>query len=324
MSVCDPEISEILAAFKQRDRRALAKAITLVESDNEHDLLKAKELLGSIAKPKKPTLRLAISGPPGVGKSTFINVLGQEFLRRKLRMAILPIDPASIRSRGSILGDKTRMHQLVDHPDVIIRPSSSRGILGGVSIAMSDVIKVVESFGFDVVIIETVGVGQSEGHAYSLADFFLLLMQPGAGDMLSAMKRGIVEQVDYLVVNKADGQQKELAENSFATLKAAFGSSIPQIFLVSSLENKNIAMLTDNLIDAFKKRDAAGDVASEREKRFDDYFRFAFGHMVASKMLALPWIADECASIKKKVNEDQQSLLVMLNALGDKIAERCS
>src|SRR5262249_53932369 len=155
-----------------------------------------------------------------VGKSTFINAVGQKLIGQGFKLAVLPIDPSSVMSFGSILGDKVRMGELAQRDEAYIRPSPSRGVLGGVSLYTRDVMVVVESFGFNFVIIETVGVGQSETLAKLLSDHFVVLMQPGAGDVFQAMKKGIVELADIILVNKADGEQESLAKKTKDSLKA--------------------------------------------------------------------------------------------------------
>ena len=192
-------------------RRALGRAITLVESSRPEDLAPAAELIALAERhtPLRPTFRLGISGTPGVGKSTFIEAYGQELVRRGHRLAVLAIDPTSSLSGGSILGDKTRMELLTRLPEVYIRPSPNAGELGGVGPASRAAVLLCEAAGYDYVIVETVGVGQSEWQVHSMTDAFLLLAQPASGDELQGIKRGILELADHLVVNKADSLPRE-------------------------------------------------------------------------------------------------------------------
>ncbi|WP_420458492.1 methylmalonyl Co-A mutase-associated GTPase MeaB [Neolewinella sp.] len=192
-------------------RRALGRAITLVESSRPEDLAPAAELIALAEQhtPRRPTFRLGISGTPGVGKSTFIEAYGQELVRRGHRLAVLAIDPTSSLSGGSILGDKTRMELLTRLPEVYIRPSPNAGELGGVGPASRAAVLLCEAAGYDYIIVETVGVGQSEWQVHSMTDAFLLLAQPASGDELQGIKRGILELADHLVVNKADHFPKE-------------------------------------------------------------------------------------------------------------------
>lgn len=321
MKLREEDLQAILEGIKRRDRRALAKAITLVESDAAADRPLASAILQTLPKPGCTTLRLAISGPPGVGKSTFINILGQKLREKCMRVAILPIDPASLETGGSILADKTRMKELVNVPEVFIRPSSSRGVLGGISPALRDTIAIVESAGFDVIIIETVGVGQSETSAYSLADFFVMLMQPGAGDGLSAMKKGILERADFLLINKADGELRASAEQSFNLLTHMFGESSPGVFLISSLNGFGIDDFLQAILQAYEQRKAQGTLAVERLRRFGGYFSQVFSEVMARKLAEVPWIKDQCHTIMAHVNRDEGSLLIMLEKLGDEVSE---
>ncbi|WP_232826488.1 methylmalonyl Co-A mutase-associated GTPase MeaB [Lewinella sp. IMCC34183] len=194
-----------------RHRRALGRAITLVESSRPADRAAAAELIALAERrpPVRPTFRLGISGTPGVGKSTFIEALGLELLRRGHRLAVLAIDPTSSLSGGSILGDKTRMELLTREPQAYIRPSPNAGELGGVGPASRAAVLLCEAAGYDYVIVETVGVGQAEWQVHGMTDAFLLLGQPAAGDDLQGIKRGILELADHLIVNKADALPRE-------------------------------------------------------------------------------------------------------------------
>jgi LAO/AO transport system kinase len=203
-------VEQFVAGFKAQDKNALARAITLVESTlPEHKAL-AQLLLASLPAPQA-TKRIGISGTPGVGKSTFIEAFGTMLTAQGLRVAVLAVDPTSQVSGGSILGDKTRMEILARDPLAFIRPSPSGGTLGGVARRTREAILLCEAFGFDVILVETVGVGQSETAVARLVDCFLMLLQPGAGDDLQGIKRGILELVDMVVVTKADGAQKNAA-----------------------------------------------------------------------------------------------------------------
>jgi LAO/AO transport system kinase len=202
------------------DRRALAQAITLVESTRSDHRVRAEALLGQLP-PLARSLRLGISGVPGVGKSTFIERFGLLLIERGHRVAVLAIDPSSRRTGGSILGDKTRMHALASHPAAFIRPSAAGTTLGGVARRTADAILLTEAAGYDVVIIETVGVGQSETAVSDLTDLFLLLLPPAGGDELQGIKKGIVELADILVINKADGDLAPAARRTVADYTAA-------------------------------------------------------------------------------------------------------
>jgi LAO/AO transport system kinase len=197
-------LDDVTAARGERQRRAVAKTITLLESTRADHRERADALLTALPAPPAASLRLGISGVPGVGKSTFIETLGLELIDRGHRVAVLAVDPSSALSGGSILGDKTRMEQLSVHEQAFVRPSPSGGTLGGVAAATREAIRVVEAAGFDLVIVETVGIGQSEAAVAGMTDCLILMQLPNAGDDLQAIKKGVLELADLVVVNKAD------------------------------------------------------------------------------------------------------------------------
>jgi LAO/AO transport system kinase len=203
------------------NRRALAKAITLVESTRSDHQAAAQRLLEILLPHTGNAARVGISGVPGVGKSTFIEVFGLHLLSLGKRVAVLAVDPSSARSGGSILGDKTRMQRLSAAPEAFIRPSPAAGSLGGVARRTREAMLVCEAAGFDVVLVETVGVGQSEFAVASMVDFFLVLMLAGAGDELQGIKRGILELADALAINKADGDNVQRAQQAVAEYRGA-------------------------------------------------------------------------------------------------------
>ncbi len=205
------------------DRRALARAITLVESSRSEDRQPANELLTLLSPHAGKSIRIGISGVPGVGKSTFIENLGNHVIDQGHRVAVLAVDPSSAISGGSILGDKTRMETLSRRLEAFIRPSPTGTTLGGVTRHTREAMRVVEAAGFDVIMIETVGVGQSETEVAAMTDIFLLLLLPGGGDELQGIKRGIVELADLIVVNKADGDLESAAGRSAADYRGALG-----------------------------------------------------------------------------------------------------
>ena len=198
----------------QQDRRALAKAITLVESDNPANRDAAVQLLEQVHEHTGNSFRIGISGAPGVGKSTFIEAFGLELINKGHRICVLTIDPSSRLSGGSILGDKTRMPKLSAHPQAYVRPTPSGNQLGGVARRTREAILLAEATGHDIIIVETVGVGQSEISVSNLSDMFLLLQQPGGGDDLQGIKKGVMELADMIVVNKADGELVNAANRS--------------------------------------------------------------------------------------------------------------
>jgi LAO/AO transport system kinase len=214
-------LKEYVDGILAGDITVLSKAITLVESSLPAHQKLAQEIIAECVPYSGKALRLGITGVPGAGKSTFIEALGMELCRRDKRVAVLAIDPSSQRSKGSILGDKTRMEELSQQRNAYIRPSATAGTLGGVARKTRETIILCEAAGFDTIIVETVGVGQSETAVYSMVDYFLLVLIGGAGDELQGIKRGIMEMADGIVVNKADGDNVNRAERAAAEIRNA-------------------------------------------------------------------------------------------------------
>ncbi|MGR3249270.1 MAG: methylmalonyl Co-A mutase-associated GTPase MeaB [Paracoccus sp. (in: a-proteobacteria)] len=212
-------MDELLEPLTQGDRRALSRAITLVESTRPDHRDRAQALIGAL--PDRQALRIGLSGTPGVGKSTFIEAFGTRLTEQGLRVAVLAVDPSSARSGGSILGDKTRMELLSRNPSAFIRPTPSSAQLGGVARRTREAIRLCEAAGHDVILIETVGVGQSETLVGDMTDLFVLLLAPAGGDELQGVKRGIMEMADLILVNKADGELMSAARRTVADYAGA-------------------------------------------------------------------------------------------------------
>ncbi len=261
---------------------ALAQAITLLESQKTSDWQQAKKLLNVLPKSKKPTFRLGFSGPPGVGKSTFIESLGLALINQGFRVAVLAIDPSSEVTGGSILGDKTRMEQLSRRQEAFVRPSPTRGHLGGVTSSLPGVIQLCEAAGYQWILVESVGVGQSEIELSRMVDVFTLISQPGAGDELQGIKKGILEYADLIVVNKVD-RDPALANTAkqqyLAALKIMRGPGVP-VFSASGLTGEGLPEILEDYQHRFQsfdytKRDAVNLfwfrslLQSEFKKRLD-------------------------------------------------------
>ena len=250
------DITALARGVQASDRRCLAQAITLVESgraDHRADALELLDLLGT----SKQALRIGLSGTPGVGKSTFIESFGLMLTGMGKRVAVLAVDPSSARSGGSILGDKTRMDHLARDPNAFIRPSPSQTQLGGVARRSREAVALCEAAGFDIVLIETVGVGQSETVVAQMADLFVLLLAPAGGDELQGVKRGIMEMADIILVNKADGDLKPQATRTCADYSGALRllrkraqdpDGFPKALMVSALEAKGLHNAWDQMV----------------------------------------------------------------------------
>jgi len=262
----------LVAALARGDRRALAKAITLVESSNAAHRDAACQVLDAAMATKPESIRLGITGIPGVGKSSFIESFGLHVIEQGRRVAVLAVDPSSPRSGGSILGDKIRMEMLGRNPGAFIRPSPSGGNLGGVARRTREAAHLCEAAGFDVVIVETVGVGQSETAVSEMVDMFLLLLAPGGGDELQGIKKGIVELADLIVVNKADGDLADAAErarqdyaNALRLLKPPSRAWTPRVLKCSAREFNGIADVWRAVLKYREALEPDGRIAAKRE-----------------------------------------------------------
>lgn len=255
-----PSTEELVEDILQKNQTALSRAITIIESTAQKHQKQAKELIEKCLPHSNNSIRIGITGVPGVGKSTFIESFGKLLIAKGKKVAALTVDPSSSISRGSILGDKTRMEELVKEPNAFIRPSASGDTLGGVARKTRETIILCEAAGFDVILIETVGVGQSETAVHSMTDFFLLLKLAGAGDELQGIKRGIMEMADSIVINKADGENKKaakMAKNEFNRALHLYPAKesgwIPKTLLSSALNNEGIDEVWQVISDYFTK-----------------------------------------------------------------------
>jgi LAO/AO transport system kinase len=266
-------LEEYYAGVRSGDVAVLARALTLIESSSPQHQPIAEELLTRLLPHTGRSIRVGITGGPGAGKSTFIDTLGQHLVGRGSRVAVLAVDPSSGVSGGSILGDKTRMPRLAAHPSAYIRPSPSSGTLGGVARKTREAILVCEAAGYNVVLIETVGIGQSETVVANMTDCFLALMLPGAGDELQGIKRGLLELVDVIAVNKADGATRSAAELAAEQYRTALLSLAgrqgepPAVLTCSALQREGVDTVWQAIERRCNRLAAAGQIAERRRRQ---------------------------------------------------------
>ncbi len=316
-------LDEFVSGIRAGNRTILSKAITLIESSlNEHHKL-AQEIIEKCLPFAGNSIRIGITGVPGVGKSTFIEALGKHITNIGHKLAVLAIDPSSERSKGSILGDKTRMEELAVDPNAFIRPSPSAGSLGGVARKTREIIILCEAAGFNTIFVETVGVGQSETAVHSMVDFFLLLMLSNAGDELQGIKRGIMEMADAIAINKADGDNIEKAKLAMAQYKNALhlfpptdSGWIPQVATCSAYTRDGIAGLWDIIMEyvaytkansyfSLKRQDQSKNIMLET---INDFLKDNFYSNKTIKSL-IPLVQEEVLSDKISSYMAAQKLL---------------
>lgn len=293
--------------LRHGNRRALAKAITLVESKLDRDRIAAQSLLEELLPYTGNSIRVGITGIPGVGKSTFIETFGLYLISLGKKVAVLAVDPSSPLAGGSILGDKTRMEELSRQEHAFIRPSPSEGTLGGVAQHTRETMLLCEAAGYDVILVETVGVGQSEYEVAGMVDFFMVLMLPNAGDELQGIKRGIMELADALVINKADGESINLANRTRSHYQSALhllrhtSFWTPQVLICSALEKKNIeavwGMISDYAIEAKKN----GHLIAKRARQAKDWMHKLLHEMLFLRLRQNPEVKHALPALERKV-----------------------
>ena len=288
-----PDIAQLAEQIVAGDRRALARAITLVESGRADHRQAATELVERLKSTGREAIRIGLSGTPGVGKSTFIESFGMMLTGQGLRVAVLAVDPSSTRSGGSILGDKTRMEQLSRDPKAFIRPSPSQSHLGGVARRTREAVALCEAAGFDVVLIETVGVGQSETVVAEMSDLFILLLAPAGGDELQGVKRGIMEMADIILVNKADGDLKPAATRTCSDYAGALRllrkrpqdpDGFPKAMMVSALAEEGLQSAWEEMTTLTEWRRENGHFDGRRALQAEYWFREEVKNALLAKL----------------------------------------
>ena len=308
------DVDEYVDGVLRADRAFLGRAITLVESTRpEHQLL-AQELLARLLLHSGGSHRVGISGVPGAGKSTFIDALGSQLTAAGHRVAVLAVDPSSKRTGGSILGDKTRMSQLAVDQNAFIRPSPSAGILGGVTKATRESIVIVEAAGFDIVIVETVGVGQSETAVANMVDSFLLLMVARTGDGLQGIKKGVLELADVIAVNKADGDnliEAGVAANELTAALHLMAASPtgwnPPVMTCSATERTNLTAVWQQLTNHRNTLDTSGELAAKRRRQNVDWMWATIDDQLLARFRASEAVRSSAAAIEEAVRTGTMS-----------------
>ncbi|WP_078312012.1 MULTISPECIES: methylmalonyl Co-A mutase-associated GTPase MeaB [unclassified Mycobacterium] len=301
---------DLAALIRSGDRSALARAITLVESTRGDHRARAQQLLLDLSPDGGNALRVGITGVPGVGKSTTIEALGMYLIEQGHRVAVLAVDPSSTRTGGSILGDKTRMGRLSVHPDAYIRPSPTSGTLGGVARATRETVVLLESAGFDVILIETVGVGQSEVTVANMVDTFVFLTLARTGDQLQGIKKGVLELADIVVVNKADGAHAIEAQKAARELSGALRLIYPHdtlwrppVLTMSALENSGVSEMWDTVLKHRAVLTEAGEFEAKRRRQQVDWMWAMVRDAVLDRVLNAPDVKSARADIEQQVRE---------------------
>jgi LAO/AO transport system kinase len=310
-------IEAIIPSLLKGDRTALARAITLVESNLEKHQVQADKILSACLSKSGKSIRIAVTGVPGVGKSTFIETFGKYLTSKGKKVAVLAIDPSSEKTKGSILGDKTRMNDLAVDELAFIRPSPSAGTLGGVAKKTRETILLCEAAGYEIILIETVGVGQSETLVHSMVDFFLLLLLAGAGDELQGIKRGIMEMGDCILINKADGENilptnkaKQQFKNALHLFPVSKSGWTPKVETISAIEATNIDWLWDTICQFESWHKQRGFFQEKRKEQN----QFWFHQLIKDKILDTFYSSKE-SEIKQLEKDIEKGKITVSKAL---------
>lgn len=302
--------TNVVAGLRARDRTMLARAVTLVESRRSDHRAVASDVIAELAPTVGAAVRVGITGVPGVGKSTFIDQFGINLTAAGHRVAVLAVDPTSQRTGGSILGDKTRMERLAVDPNAFIRPSPAGATLGGVTRTTREAMILCEAAGFDVILVETVGVGQSETVVAEMVDFFLVLMLSGAGDDLQGIKKGVLELADAVAVNKADGDNINRANSAAADYRHALHlmspatpSWTPPVLTCSSLHNESLDELWQQIQLHRAKLDATGELTTKRQGQQVRWMWAMIADRLTEEFRSAPAVGDQLRDIESQVRD---------------------
>jgi len=312
-----PDVTRLARGIRAGDRAVLARAITLIESRRADHQKAARHLVQDLLPQTGGALRVGITGAPGVGKSTTIDTLGTFLTGKGHKVAVLAVDPSSTRSGGSILADKTRMARLGADPSAFVRPSPASGTLGGVAAKTRETMLLCEAAGYDVVLVETIGTGQSETVVADMTDFFLVLLLPGAGDELQGLKKGVIELADMLAVNKADGDNVARANAAAAEYRAALhivsprsSSWTPPVATYSALTGAGIAELWAKILEHRDRTTASGELAARRREQQVKWMWAMLEDRVFSRLRSDPAIRAKLPKLEAAVAEGRMSASV--------------
>ncbi|MBT8187458.1 MAG: methylmalonyl Co-A mutase-associated GTPase MeaB [Croceitalea sp.] len=310
----EPDIDTLLSGIFKGDKTLLAQAITLVESTNPEHLTKSQALVTGCLSKASHSIRIGITGVPGVGKSTFIEALGTHLTKNGHKVAVLAVDPTSSFTKGSILGDKTRMEHLAKDPKAFIRPSPTSESLGGVGRKTRETIILCEAANYDVILVETVGVGQSETAVHSMVDFFLLLKLAGAGDELQGIKRGIMEMADAIIINKADGNNMKRVKLAATDFKRALhlyppkaNGWSPKVLHCSALQNKGIAEIWSMIEEFTANAKKSSFFEANRAEQNKNWFLQSVDELLKNQFYQNQAVKNTVKTLLKQINENQIS-----------------
>ena len=313
-TINEVELGELVEKIRQGNRRTLARAITFAESIRTDHQEQAQALLNLLMPDTGKSIRIGISGTPGVGKSTFIEAFGRFLTAMGKKVAVLTVDPSSKRTGGSILGDKTRMEELSRDANAFIRPSPSGGSLGGVARRTREVMLLCEAAGYDVILIETVGVGQSETTVADMVDVFMLLLAPAGGDELQGIKRGVMELADIVVINKADGDLIPVARRAASEYRSAVGLMrpkskhwTPKVLMASALQKIGIDELWGAIGDYRAARSADGELANQRSEQSAAWMWSEIDESLMNHLKSDPNVAKKLTSLEGDVKAGKVS-----------------